>query len=47
MLIAQAKYEEIANIQRDSALAYWIGDKVFLDTQNLLLNILNKKFAER
>jgi len=47
MLAAQAKYEETANIRRDSAPAYRIGDEVFLDTRNLPLDVPNKKFAER
>ena len=41
---ARAKQEDSANFSRSLALAYRVGDKVFLNTRNIITNRLIKKF---
>ncbi len=43
MCLAQATYEDFANRHRRSAPAYWVGDKVWLDTRNLALKGCSSK----
>ncbi|SLM37535.1 Chromo domain/shadow [Lasallia pustulata] len=44
---AQARYEAQANRKRDAALAYRVGDKVFLSMKNIATDRPSKKFDQR
>jgi hypothetical protein len=47
MGIAQARYANQANASRFSALAFHVGDKVWLNTMNLNMDRPSKKLAKK